>query len=145
MRIARMLIEDWAAHLRRERYSPASMRRKMVVLKVFCSYWVRRGELTESPFWRVHLSYGRVVQLPRALTETEIKELLAQAVREVQVADISRKRCKLARGSQSGLPSREYRAVSEPRACRSTVRHRHARGRSINLERSGLHSVRVSF
>jgi integrase/recombinase XerD len=106
-----VLIEDWAARLRRERYSPASMRRKMVVLKVFCSYWVRRGELTESPFWRVHLSYGRVVQLPRALTETEIKELLAQAGREVQVADISRKRCKLARGSQSVLPSREYRAV----------------------------------
>lgn len=106
-----VLIEDWAARLRRERYSPASMRRKMVVLKVFCSYWVRRGELTESPFWRVHLSYGRVVQLPRALTEAEIKELLAQAGREVQVADISRKRCKLARSCRSPWSSREYRAV----------------------------------
>ena len=30
-------IERWAAHLRQEGYSPASMRRKMVVLKVFCS------------------------------------------------------------------------------------------------------------
>jgi integrase family protein with SAM-like domain len=30
-------IEKWAADLRRRNYSPASMRRKMVVLKVFCS------------------------------------------------------------------------------------------------------------
>jgi site-specific recombinase XerD len=49
-------IEKWAADLRRRNYSPASMRRKMVVLKVFCSYWVRKGVLNESPFWRVKLS-----------------------------------------------------------------------------------------
>lgn len=35
-------IEGWAADLRLRKYSAASMRRKMVVLKVFCSYWVRR-------------------------------------------------------------------------------------------------------
>ena len=61
------LIEQWAAHLREEEYAPASIRRKMVVLKVFCSYWVRKGELHESPFWRVKLSFGRIEQLPRAL------------------------------------------------------------------------------
>ena len=106
-----VLIEEWAAQLRRERYAPASMRRKMVVLKVFCSYWVRRGELTESPFWRVHLSYGRIVQLPRALTEVEIKELLAQAGREVQAVDIPRKGSRLARDRRSPLSSRDYRAL----------------------------------
>lgn len=105
-----VLIEDWAARLRRERYAPASMRRKMVVLKVFCSYWVRRGELTESPFWRVHLSYGRVTQLPRALTEAEIRELLAQAGREMQATHVPRKGCKVARLSGLSL-SREYRAL----------------------------------
>ncbi len=47
------VIERWAAHLRREEYSPASIRRKIVVLKVFCSYWTRKGALSESPFWRV--------------------------------------------------------------------------------------------
>ena len=105
-----VLIEDWAARLRRERYAPASMRRKMVVLKVFCSYWVRRGELTESPFWRVQLSYGRVTQLPRALTEAEIRELLAQAGREMQATHVPRKGCKIARIYRPS-PSREYRAV----------------------------------
>src|SRR5215470_18485185 len=75
------LIERWAAHLREKEYSPASIRRKIVVLKVFCSYWVRKGELTESPFWRVKLSFGRIEQLPRTLTEGEMHALLAQARR----------------------------------------------------------------
>jgi site-specific recombinase XerD len=73
------IIERWAAHLRQEDYSPASIRRKIVVLKVFCSYWVRKGDLKESPFWRVKLSIGRVEQLPRALTEREMRALLRRA------------------------------------------------------------------
>jgi integrase/recombinase XerD len=72
-------IERWAAYLRQEDYSPASIRRKMVVLKVFCSYWVRKGDLKESPFWRVKLSIGRIEQLPRALTEREMRALLRRA------------------------------------------------------------------
>jgi site-specific recombinase XerD len=76
------LIERWAAHLREEDYSPASIRRKIVVLKVFCSYWVRKGDLHESPFWRVKLSFGRIEQLPRALTEREMRSLLKRAGRD---------------------------------------------------------------
>ena len=72
-------IEDWAANLRLKNYSPASMRRKMVVLKVFCSYWVRKGVLNESPFWRIKLSFGRIAQLPRSLSESEMRGLLVQA------------------------------------------------------------------
>jgi integrase/recombinase XerD len=73
------LVESWASDLRGKHYSPASMRRKMVTLKVFCSYWVRKGALPESPFWRVKLSFGRITQLPRALTTAEINGLFAQA------------------------------------------------------------------
>lgn len=75
------VIERWATHLRQEGYAPASMRRKMVALKVFCSYWVRKKGLPESPFWRVKLSFGRIEQLPRTLTDTEVRALLAQAQR----------------------------------------------------------------
>ena len=71
------VIEQWAAHLRSEGYSPASMRRKMVTLRVFFSYWVRKGAIQESPFWRVKLSFGRTEQLPRTLTENEARALLA--------------------------------------------------------------------
>ena len=76
-----VLIENWAAHLRKNEYSPASIRRKMVALRVFCSYWVRKGVLPESPFWRVQLSIGRIEQLPRTLTAKEMRSLLAQARR----------------------------------------------------------------
>lgn len=81
-------IESWAAHLRQSAYSPASIRRKIIVLKIFCSYWVRNGVLTESPFWRVKLSYGRIEQLPRTLTEREMRGLLKQAQREYSKNEI---------------------------------------------------------
>jgi len=73
------VIENWAAHLHQEGYSPTTIRRKMVVLRVFCSYWVRKGALIESPFWRVRLSLGRIEQLPRTLTEKEMRSLLYRA------------------------------------------------------------------
>jgi integrase/recombinase XerD len=72
-------IERFAADLRQNEYSPASIRRKIIVLKVFCGYWVRKGLLTESPFWRVKLSIGRTEQLPRSLTEREMRALLMWA------------------------------------------------------------------
>ena len=75
------LVERWAAHLRQNNYSPASIRRKMVVLRVFTSYWLRKGVLSESPFWRVKLSYGHIEQLPRSLTEREMRALLTRAWR----------------------------------------------------------------
>jgi integrase/recombinase XerD len=75
------LIEQWAAHLRKEQYSPASIRRKRVALRVFSSYWVRKGVLHESPFWRVKISFGRIEQLPRSLTEREMRALLTRAWR----------------------------------------------------------------
>src|SRR5262249_17814395 len=87
--ISAVLIESWASQLRAKGYSPASMRRKVVVLKVFCAYWMRRGELSESPFWRIKLSLGRIEQLPRALSEREIQGLLDHAARSQTV--VSRK------------------------------------------------------
>lgn len=80
-------IERWAAELREKGYSPASIRRKIVVLKVFCSYWVRNGALPESPFWRVKISYGRIEQLPRTLTENEMRNILKQANHERSTVD----------------------------------------------------------
>lgn len=90
-------IEAWAAHLRTLDYAPASMRRKIVVLKVFCGYWLRRGLLNESPFWRVKLSFGRIQQLPRALSESEMQGLLEHAAKS-QGRELTRKGPVLARG-----------------------------------------------
>jgi len=104
-------IESWASVLRLKKYSPASMRRKMVVLKVFCSYWVRKGALSESPFWRVKLSFGRITQLPRALSETEIRGLLNQAMRSQSALQIPRKGAVLAKSKMCGGSTRQYRAL----------------------------------
>jgi len=100
-------IENWAADLRLRNYSPASMRRKMVVLKVFCSYWVRKGVLNESPFWRVRLSFGRIAQLPRSLTESEMRDLLVQAKKYQDSAKLPRKGAVLAKGKTLN----QYRAM----------------------------------
>lgn len=104
-------IERWVAHLREKNYSPASMRRKVVVLKVFCSYWVRRGELRESPFWRVKLSFGRIKQLPRALTETEMRALLDHAGRNQRAVKVGRKGAVLARTTGVCGSSIHYRGI----------------------------------
>lgn len=105
------LIENWAAALRNKSYSPASMRRKMVVLKVFCSYWVRKGMLSESPFWRVKLSFGRIVQLPRALSEFEMHELLAQARHKHCAAEVPRKGSVIAKNRVLTASARSYRTL----------------------------------
>jgi site-specific recombinase XerD len=105
------LIESWAAHLRQEGYAPASSRRKIVVLKVFCSYWVRKGVLLESPFWRVKLSLGRVEQLPRALPEREMRSLLARARRNCSGVEIGQNKM-ISGASQDCLASpHDYRAL----------------------------------
>lgn len=104
-------IESWAADLRLKKYAPASMRRKMVVLKVFCSYWVRKGALSESPFWRVKLSFGRITQLPRALSETEMRGLLIQAKQTQSAFQIPRKGAVVSKGKSSNRSTRQYRAL----------------------------------
>jgi len=81
-------VENWAAHLREKEYSAASVRRKIVTLRIFCSYWVRRGIITESPFWRVKLRFGRIEQLPRALTLGEMSALLQQARTACQIDEV---------------------------------------------------------
>src|ERR1051325_9499809 len=104
-------IENWARELQSKKYSPASMRRKMVVLKVFCSYWVRKGALNESPFWRVKLSLGRIRQLPRALTEAEIRDLLKQATRGQSTSSVQQKGRVLSKGESPTRSMSRYRPL----------------------------------
>lgn len=104
-------IEQWAAHLRQDEYSPASIRRKIVTLRVFCSYWVRKGVLSESPFWRVKLSFGRLEQLPRTLTKREIRALLAQAWRNYSVIEADQNGNGSTPVQTAQSSSRRYRAL----------------------------------
>lgn len=109
--LASIDIERWAEHLRQEEYSPASIRRKVVALRVFCSYWMRKGVIAESPFWRVKLSFGRIEQLPRTLTKREMRALLDQARRNYSIIGITQSAtgATLVQSRQSS--SRSYRAL----------------------------------
>ncbi|MEM7482345.1 MAG: tyrosine-type recombinase/integrase [Acidobacteriota bacterium] len=71
--------ESWASDLKSLGLAPASIRRKLAVLKVFFNYWVRRGELERSPLWLVRFDIGKVKPLTRTLTVREMSSLLHQA------------------------------------------------------------------
>jgi integrase/recombinase XerD len=73
------VLEGYAASLKADGYAPASMQRKMVSLRVFFQYWTRRAELPASPFWGLRMSFGGSRQLPRTLSEPEVRRLLRQA------------------------------------------------------------------
>jgi integrase/recombinase XerD len=108
------VIERWAAYLREEKYAPASIRRKIVVLKVFCSYWVRKGVLPESPFWRVKLSFGRIEQLPRALTEREMRSLLGRAWRNYLTVSTRYEESEaMTHSGKRKASARDYRALRD--------------------------------
>jgi len=104
------VIEAWATHLRTSSYGPASIRRKMVALRVFFSYWLRKGAITESPFWRVKLSLGRAVQLPRTLTENEAKALIAQTTIKPSNSSVER-RARISSEVTARPPLHSYRTV----------------------------------
>ncbi len=72
-------IERWGTHLQGSSYSPASIRRKLATLRVFFSYWVRKGVLAASPTWQLRMRFGPTLRLPRCLTESEISSLLRTA------------------------------------------------------------------
>lgn len=82
------LIGRWDEHLRREGATPATRRRKMATLKVFCTYFVRRGRLHESPFWRVELRFEQAAEPREALTARELRQLLAEARRALLAARV---------------------------------------------------------
>jgi integrase/recombinase XerD len=108
------VIERWAAYLRQEKYSPASIRRKIVVLKVFCSYWVRKGVLQESPFWRVKLSFGPIEQLPRALTEREMRSLIGRAWRNYLIVSTGQDEPgAVTHAGKRKASARDYRALRD--------------------------------
>ncbi len=72
-------LEEWARELTARQYAPTSIRRKFAALRVFYRYWVRKGELSASPLWRIRLDLASDRRLPRTLTQTEMKRLIEHA------------------------------------------------------------------
>jgi site-specific recombinase XerD len=87
--ITKQLVSRWLTQLRRENYSSATLYRKMAALRVFCSYWVRKNKMPESPFWRINsLSFANPPkQQPQTITSRNLSKLLTQARRNVKTAE----------------------------------------------------------
>src|SRR5204863_37207 len=70
--------------------------------------------LSESPFWRVQLSFGRIEQLPRALTEREIRSLLGRAWRNyLTVLKVQDESQAMAQVNKQKASSRDYRTLRD--------------------------------
>ena len=72
-------LEEWARELIARQYAPTSIRRKFAALRVFYTYWVRKGELSSSPLSIIRLDLASDRRLPRTLTQIEIKRLIEHA------------------------------------------------------------------
>ena len=94
-------LENWANGLRSRKYASVSIRRKFATLRVFFSYWVRRGVLDSSPFWKMRLDLARERQLPRNLSAISAKLLLEKAWSRVSKPS----------GSTSGTGDRRFLAL----------------------------------
>lgn len=77
-------LERWAMILTGDGYASVSVRRKFATTRVFFSYWVRRGVLDHSPFWKIRLDLARERQLPRNIPIADAKRLLEQAWLKVE-------------------------------------------------------------
>jgi len=80
-------LEKWAQHLREHDYSAVSIRRKFATARVFFSYLVRKGEIENSPLWRIRLDLGRERLLPRSISGNDAKLLIEAAWRDARDLD----------------------------------------------------------
>jgi site-specific recombinase XerD len=76
-------LEGWAKVLIEQGYAAVSVRRKFAALRVFFTYWVRRGVLNASPLWRIRLDLNTERRLPRALSSADAQRLIERAWTEV--------------------------------------------------------------
>lgn len=78
------MIEAWALSMKQNDYAPASMHRKLISVKIFFNYWVKKKVLSHSPLWNLNLSLGKALDLPKTLTEDEIRKLLSTAKKKLK-------------------------------------------------------------
>jgi len=73
------LLESWADHLLRERYSSASIRRKFATVRVFFQFLSRKEVIEASPLWKFRLALRKEVVLPRSLCPADARLLIERA------------------------------------------------------------------
>jgi site-specific recombinase XerD len=74
-------VERWVASLVELGFASTSIRRKVASLRVFFGFLVRRAVLSRSPLWQLRFDLQRERPLTRALTSSEVDQLLSKAAR----------------------------------------------------------------
>lgn len=72
------VLEDWVAFLR-QRYSVATVRRKVATVRVLFNFLARRDIVAVSPFWKFRLVLRKEVALPRSLCPADARVLIEHA------------------------------------------------------------------
>lgn len=80
-------VRRWVAQLSEQGDAPATVRRKTASLRVFCEYQAERGEMKESPFWRIEESFGEVSPPPQTLSRRRLRALRERARLNVEIAE----------------------------------------------------------
>jgi len=80
-------LEKWALDMQKHEYAAVSIRRKFATARVFFSYWVRKGDIENSPLWRIRLDLGRERLLPRNLSAVDAKLFIEKAWAAIEDAD----------------------------------------------------------
>lgn len=84
--VTQQFVAKWFKDVKAKGYTPATLRRKVAVLRVFCAFWVQRDYLSESPFWRLKLDIGAIHQPTSVLGAKAILALLTEARSELVAA-----------------------------------------------------------
>lgn len=95
-------LERWAAELKRRDYASSSIRRKFATLRVFLSYWVRKGVLERSPLWMIRLDLAPQRTLTRVLAVEEMRRLLEVVHRQAEATEATSSRASAHPSSGNG-------------------------------------------
>lgn len=74
-------LEAWAMDMRVRGYASVSVRRKLATTRVFFGYWLRKGTLDRSPYWKIRLDLGTERVLPKSLAPSVVKRLIEESWR----------------------------------------------------------------
>lgn len=77
-------VTAYIAQLEQDKYTPATIRRRIVTLRLFCDFWTQKGGLKESPFWRLKFRQPEP-RLPDPIEASQLQRRMIAAGTDVRI------------------------------------------------------------
>jgi|SRR5882724_3758892 len=77
-------VTAYIAQLEQDKYTAATIRRRIVTLRLFCDFWTQKGELKESPFWRLKFRQPEP-RTPDPIETPQLRKPLSHAIQSIRV------------------------------------------------------------